>query len=182
MRAIDTPIPGVKIIEPVVFEDHRGFFMETWNCREFSSMGIEASFVQDNHSRSERGVLRGLHYQLGHPQGKLVRVSAGEVFDVVVDIRIDSPMFGQWFGIGLSAADRRMLWVPPGLAHGFLVLSKTADFVYKCTDYFDPAGERTIIWNDARLAIDWPLPGGEQPILSQKDRLGAAFAAAELEP
>jgi dTDP-4-dehydrorhamnose 3,5-epimerase len=180
MQVVDTPLPGIKIIEPAVFEDSRGFFMETWNARQFSSAGIAASFVQDNYSRSARGVLRGLHYQLARPQGKLVRVSGGEVFDVVVDIRVGSPTFGKWFGIRLSDADRRMLWVPPGLAHGFLVMSAAADVLYKCTDYYDPASERTIIWNDPALAIEWPLADGEQPVLSDKDRLGVTFAEAEL--
>lgn len=181
MRAVDTPIPGVKVLEPVVFEDHRGSFMETWNAREFSALGIEAPFVQDNHSHSVHGVLRGLHYQLGKPQGKLVRVSSGDVFDVVVDIRAGSPTFARWFGLRLSAADRRMLWVPPGLAHGFLVLSETADVIYKCTDYYHPDGERTILWSDPHLAIDWPLAEGREPVLSQKDRQGLALADAELE-
>jgi len=181
MRAVDTPIPGVKVLEPVVFEDHRGSFMETWNAREFSALGIDASFVQDNHSRSSHGVLRGLHYQLGKPQGKLVRVTSGEVFDVVVDIRRGSPTFTRWFGLRLSGAERRMLWVPPGLAHGFLVLSEAADLLYKCTDYYHPESERTILWNDPSLGIDWPLPGGSEPVLSPKDRQGRALADADLE-
>ena len=182
MKFTPTRIPDVVLIEPQVFGDDRGFFMETWRAQAFSAAGIEAVFVQDNHSRSRLGALRGLHYQLRRPQGKLVRCVIGAVFDVAVDMRRSSPTFGQWVGEVLSAENRRQLWVPAGFAHGFLVLSESADFVYKCTEYYDPASERSVLWNDARVGIDWPLPDGMSPLLSAKDREAAAFDAAEYFP
>ena len=173
MNIIDTPLPGVKLIEPRVFGDARGFFLESWNARSFADAGLNLAFVQDNHSRSARGVLRGLHYQLANPQGKLVRVTQGAVFDVAVDIRRSSPHFGQWVGYELSAENHRMLWVPPGFAHGFLVLSESADFLYKTTDYYAPAHERCIRWDDPTLAIEWPR--ANPPLVSAKDEAGASF-------
>jgi dTDP-4-dehydrorhamnose 3,5-epimerase len=160
-----------------VFGDSRGFFMESFNEREMASAGITARFVQDNHSRSSRNVLRGIHYQIRQPQGKLVRVVAGEVFDVAVDLRKSSPTFGQWAGVRLSAENKLMFWVPPGFGHGFLVLSETADFLYKATDFYAPEYERSILWNDPELAIDWPLVG--EPVLSAKDIAGTPFSKAE---
>jgi dTDP-4-dehydrorhamnose 3,5-epimerase len=163
-----------------VFGDERGFFFESWNARAFAAAGLPATFVQDNHSRSACGVLRGLHYQVEHAQGKLVRVVAGAVFDVVVDLRRSSPTFGRSVGVTLSAADRRMLWVPPGFAHGFLALSEHAEFLYKTTDYWYPEHERTLLWSDAALGIDWPLSGA--PVLTAKDAAGAPLAAADVYP
>ena len=180
MKFEPTSIPDVLVIEPQVHGDERGFFMETLRLDAFAKFATDLPFVQENHSRSGGGVLRGLHYQIKQPQGKLVRVVAGEVFDVAVDIRRSSPTFGRWVGVTLSADNKRQLWVPPGFAHGFLVLSDTADFVYKCTDYYAPEHERVILWDDAELAIDWPLNGS--PRLSDKDRQGTSFAAAELFP
>lgn len=180
MNVIPTAIPDVKLIEPRVFGDHRGFFLESWNARTFADAGLELNFVQDNHSRSTQGILRGLHYQMVHPQGKLVRVTQGEVFDVAVDIRKGSPSFGQWVGVHLSAENHRMLWVPPGFAHGFLVLSETADFLYKCTDYYAPEHDRCIRWNDPDIGIDWPLEGIDSPVLSAKDAAGAWLKDAEV--
>ena len=175
MKATACVIPDVLLLEPRVFGDERGFFLESFNQRDFSELaGLHVNFVQDNHSRSTRHVLRGLHFQATQPQGKLVRVTAGEVFDVAVDIRRNSPTFGKWAGEILSAANKRQLWIPPGLAHGFLVLSETADFLYKTTDYYAPENERCIAWNDPTLGIDWPL-GGVMPQLSSKDAAGAAF-------
>jgi len=172
-------LPCAAIIEPKVFGDERGFFFESYNARRFEQVtGVRAGFVQDNHSRSGKGVLRGLHYQIRQPQGKLVRVIAGEVFDVAVDIRRSSPAFGRWLGVHLSADNKRHLWVPPGYAHGFLVLSETAEFLYKTTDYWAPEHERCIRWDDPQLAIDWPLQGA--PVLSGKDARGALFSAAEV--
>ena len=173
-----TSLPGVYMITPRVFGDERGYFMETWNAETFRDAGFDLHFVQDNHSRSARGILRGLHYQTRHTQGKLVRVSTGSVFDVVVDVRRDSPTLGDWFGTILDAESHRMLWIPPGFAHGFLVLSDSADFQYKCTDRYDPDSEVSIAWNDPQLGIDWPLADGEQPSLSAKDQRGLAFADA----
>ena len=171
MRATPTAIPDVLLIEPKVFGDDRGFFYESYNQKAFQeATGVDVRFVQDNHSRSVRNVLRGLHYQVQQPQGKLVRVVHGEVFDVTVDIRPDSPTFGTWSGDVLSAENKRQLWIPPGLAHGFVVLSETAEFLYKTTDYYAPAHERCIVWNDPDLAIDWPIVG--QPLLSHKDANG----------
>ena len=179
MNFIETDLPGVIIIEPKVFGDDRGFFMESWNARVFETAGINGPWVQDNHSRSAKGVLRGLHYQVRQTQGKLVRATAGAVFDVAVDLRRSSPHFGKWTGVELSAENRRMLWVPPGFAHGFLTLSETADFQYKCTDYYAPEWERALIWNDPAIGIDWPLAVGEVPSLSAKDAAGLALDQAE---
>jgi dTDP-4-dehydrorhamnose 3,5-epimerase len=178
MKASPTNIDGVVVIEPVVFGDARGFFLESYVLQTFdAAVGRRVDFVQDNHSRSPRGVLRGLHWQdAPHAQGKLVRVSNGAVFDVAVDIRIGSPTFGRWFGIELSGANHRQLWIAPGLAHGFLVLSESADFLYKATDYYAPAAEQTIRWDDPDLAIAWP-DLGMAPIVSAKDAAGAAFAS-----
>ncbi|MBU1333211.1 MAG: dTDP-4-dehydrorhamnose 3,5-epimerase [Gammaproteobacteria bacterium] len=179
MRVIATELPDVQIIEPRVFGDDRGFFYESFNAQQFAELtGISCAFVQDNHSRSARGVLRGLHYQVQQAQGKLVRVSAGEVFDVAVDIRRSSPTFGCWTGTLLSAENKRQLWIPAGFAHGFVVLSEFAEFLYKTTDYYAPQHERCIRWDDPQLAIDWPLTTA--PILSGKDQAGAALNAAEL--
>src|ERR1700744_1018260 len=171
-------LPDIKIIEPQVFGDARGFFFESFNAREFErEIGIEHKFVQDNHSRSSRGVLRGLHYQIQHPQGKLVRVVSGEVFDVVVDLRRSSRTFGKWEGVYLSADNKRQLWVPPGFAHGFCVTSAHAEFLYKTTDYWSPEHERCLLWNDPSLAIDWPLAG--EPSMAAKDRAGSPLISAE---
>ena len=181
MKASPTAIPDVLLIEPAVFGDARGFFMESWNRRVFSGLaGREVDFVQDNHSASARGVLRGLHYQVREPQGKLVRVVAGEVFDVAVDLRRSSPTFGRWVGERLSAENRRMLWVPEGFAHGFLVLSERAEFLYKATAYYAPENERTLLWNDPALGIAWPLQG--EPLLKPKDAAGSVLAKAETYP
>jgi dTDP-4-dehydrorhamnose 3,5-epimerase len=177
MKVLPTAIPDVLVVEPRVFGDPRGFFMESWNRRALADAGLDADFVQDNHSRSRRGVLRGLHYQIRHPQGKLVRVVAGEVFDVAVDLRRSSPTFGRAVGVVLSEDNKRMLWVPPGFAHGFLVTSESADFLYKATDYYHPEHERTLLWNDPALGIDWPLAGA--PLLAAKDAAGARLADAE---
>ncbi len=182
MKFLSTRIQDVVVIEPKVFGDDRGFFMETWRSDVFAANGIDAAFVQDNHSRSGRGVLRGLHYQIRQPQGKLARVIQGEVFDVAVDLRRSSPTFGQWVGEILSAANKRMLWVPPGFAHGFYVLSDTAEFLYKCTDYYAPAHERSIRWDDPALAVAWPLAVGVEPLLSAKDLAGVALGDAECYP
>lgn len=179
MHAIETPIAGVMIIEPKVFGDARGFFFESFNQRAFDqATGTSHAFVQDNHSRSGKGVLRGLHYQTQQAQGKLVRVARGAVFDVAVDIRKGSPTFGQWFGLELSEDNQRQLWIPPGLAHGFLVLSDSADFLYKTTDYYAPQYEACLAWNDAAVGIDWPFAryGIAQPVLSAKDQQGHALA------
>jgi dTDP-4-dehydrorhamnose 3,5-epimerase len=167
MKLTPTALPEVLVIEPKVFGDERGFFLESWNERAFAQAGIDARFVQDNHSRSARGVLRGLHYQLRHPQGKLMRVVAGRVFDVAVDIRRGSPNFGRWAGVMLDAAEHKLVWIPPGFAHGFCVLSDTADVLYKATDFYAPDDERAIAWNDPDIAVAWPLDG--PPSLSAKD-------------
>ena len=178
MKVTPCAIADVLLIEPRVFGDARGFFYESFNERAFTlATGVTLPFVQDNHSKSAKGVLRGLHYQVNNPQGKLVRVTAGEVFDVAVDIRPESPTYGQWVGEILSGDNKRQLWVPPGLAHGFVVLSDTAEFLYKTTDYYAPEHERCIAWNDPTLAIAWP-DLGEAPKLSAKDTLGAAFLSA----
>ena len=182
MKFIPTGLPDVVIVEPAVFEDERGFFMETWQSEKFASAGIDASFVQDNHSSSHQWVLRGLHYQIRRPQGKLVRVTHGEAFDVAVDMRASSPTFGKWVGETLSAANRRMMWVPPGFAHGFLVLSERVEFMYKCTDYYSPQDERSLLWSDPALGILWPLPQGVMPIVSPKDKNANDLAAAERYP
>jgi dTDP-4-dehydrorhamnose 3,5-epimerase len=181
MKVIPTSIPDVLIIEPKVFGDARGFFFESFNQRAFNeAVGQDVQFVQDNHSRSGKGVLRGLHYQVQNAQGKLVRVARGRVFDVAVDVRKGSPTFGQWAGVELSEDNQRQFWVPAGFAHGFVVLSDTADFLYKTTDYYAPAHERCIAWNDPDVGIDWPLAevGISAPILSDKDRQGASLASA----
>ena len=182
MQLIETDIPDLLIIEPTVFGDERGFFMESWNRQAFADAGLDLDFVQDNHSRSQQGILRGLHYQVKHSQGKLVRVTLGSVFDVAVDLRKSSPTFGQWLGLELSETNHRMLWIPPGFAHGFYVTSLVADFMYKCTDIYAPDYERTIRWDDVTLAIDWPLVGGKAPMLSAKDSKGTAFTDAEIYP
>ena len=181
MKAIATAIPDVLVIEPAVFGDARGFFFESWNARALAKLvGREVQFVQDNHSASGRGVLRGLHYQVQQSQGKLVRVVAGEVFDVAVDLRRSSPTFGRWVGEYLSAQNRRMMWVPEGFAHGFLVTSDAAEFLYKTTDYYAPEHERTLLWNDPAIAIAWPLDGA--PVLKPKDAAGTPLAAAQSFP
>ena len=178
MKAISTCIPEVLIVESKVFGDERGFFLESFNEQKMRDLGIDAHFVQDNHSLSVRHVLRGLHYQLDRPQGKLVRVVSGKVFDVAVDLRRHSSTFGQWAGVELSAENKRMLWIPPGFGHGFLVLSEGADFLYKVTDYYAPGSERSLLWSDAEIGIAWPLDG--QPILSAKDAAGTPFCEAEV--
>lgn len=182
MRFVPTAVRDVVIIEPRVHGDERGFFMETWRESLFQDAGIKTRFVQDNHSRSVKHTLRGLHYQVRQPQGKLVRVIAGEVFDVAVDLRRGSSSFGQWVGEILSAENRRQLWVPPGFAHGFLVLSEVAEIIYKCSDYYAPEHERTLRWDDPRVGIDWPLPAGAEPLLSPKDAAGKGLDAAEVYP
>ncbi|MDP9115345.1 MAG: dTDP-4-dehydrorhamnose 3,5-epimerase [Acidobacteriota bacterium] len=179
MKFHETPIAGVVLIEPRVFGDNRGFFMETWHELKFKEAGIESQFVQDNHSRSTQWTLRGMHMQIEHTQGKLVRVSAGSVFDAVVDLRRGSPSFGRWWGTELSDENHRVLWVPPGLAHGMLVTSASADFLYKCTDIYSPAHERTLAWDDSAVGIVWPLPAGVAPQLSAKDTTGQSFADVE---
>ena len=177
MKAIPTAIPDVLVLEPKVFGDARGFFLESFNQRAFNqATGLEVEFVQDNHSRSAKGVLRGLHYQLQQPQGKLVRVVRGAVFDVTVDIRRSSPHFGRWVGVELSEDNHRQLWIPPGFAHGFLVLSDSADFLYKTTDYYAPEHERAILWNDPAIGIAWPLAA--EPLLSAKDKAASLLADA----
>jgi dTDP-4-dehydrorhamnose 3,5-epimerase len=180
MNVIQTAVRDALILEPKVFGDERGFFMESWNHRSFANLGLNANFVQDNHSRSQKGVLRGLHYQIKQPQGKLVRVVSGEVYDVAVDLRRSSPTFGRWVGVILSAENKRMFWVPPGFAHGFLVLSENADFLYKATEYYAPEHERSLLWNDPALAIDWPLTVA--PTLATKDAAGTPLQAAETYP
>ena len=178
MQITPTALSEVLLVEPKVFGDERGFFFESWNRRAFAAAGIDAEFVQDNHSRSGRGVLRGLHYQIEHAQGKLVRVTEGEVFDVAVDLRRSSPSYGRSVGVALSAANRRMLWIPPGFAHGFVVLSESAEFLYKATDYWYPQHERTLLWSDPALRIDWPLAGA--PTLAAKDAAGRLLADADV--
>jgi dTDP-4-dehydrorhamnose 3,5-epimerase len=182
MKVTPTSIPEVLLIEPTVFGDHRGFFLESWNKQAFDKLGLDLHFVQDNHSRSSRHILRGLHYQLHHPQGKLVRVTRGEVFDVAIDLRKASVSFGQWVGVNLSEQNHHMLWVPPGFAHGFYVLSEVADFLYKCTNYYAPGDERCIQWNDPDIAIQWPLAEDQPPILSTKDANAPSFRQAEVYP
>ena len=182
MQFEPTQIPDVVLVKPAVFGDARGFFMETWEERKFAAAGIPVRFVQDNQSRSAQHILRGLHYQVQQPQGKLVRVISGAVFDVAVDLRRSSPTFGTWVGVTLSEENKHSLWVPPGFAHGFLVLSPSADFVYKCTDFYAPQYERSIRWDDPDLGIRWPLPAGVQPSLSQKDANGASLRDADTFP
>lgn len=179
MQIVDTAIDGVKILEPKVFGDERGFFLESWNQQVFADNALPTHFVQDNHSRSAQGVLRGLHYQIKNPQGKLVRVTSGEVFDVAVDMRQSSPQFGQWVGVLLSASNHRQLWVPPGFAHGFYVVSESADFQYKCTDYYSPEYERSLAWNDPTVGVEWPIINGTEPVLAAKDAAGLALAQCD---
>lgn len=176
MKAIETPLPGVLLLEPKVMTDARGFFLESYNQKTMAAAGIHGEFVQDNHSYSTRNVLRGLHYQVGSPQGKLVRVIWGEVLDVTVDLRRSSETFGEWYATKLSAEDKRMIWIPPGLAHGFRVLSEDAHVLYKATAFYDPGAERTIAWDDPQLKIDWQL--GAPPVVSAKDANGSSFQAA----
>lgn len=180
MQLIPTTLNDVVIVEPKVFGDERGFFLEAYNEATFKALGLPTRFVQDNHSGSRKGVLRGLHYQLKQPQGKLVRALRGEIFDVAVDLRKDSAQFGQWFGTALSAENRRMLWVPPGFGHGFLVLTEFAEVSYKATEFYAPAFERSLLWNDPVIGIDWPLDG--EPTLSEKDKAGSLLADAETYP
>ncbi len=181
MQRVNTDLSGVIVLEPKVFGDERGFFFESFNARRFAdATGLQREFVQDNHSRSQRGVLRGLHYQVQQAQGKLVRVTAGEVYDVAVDLRRSSPTFGRWMGVHLSAENKRQLWVPEGFAHGFVVLSEFAEFLYKTTEYYAPEHERCIRWDDPTLAIDWPLQ--EAPHLSAKDQAGVSFSDAQVFP
>jgi dTDP-4-dehydrorhamnose 3,5-epimerase len=181
MKVTPTAIPEVLLLDPQVYGDDRGFFYESFNARKFEALtGISVNFVQDNHSKSARNVLRGLHYQVKQPQGKLVRVVAGSIYDVVVDLRRSSPFFGRWIGAELSAENRRQMWVPPGFAHGFVVTSESAECLYKTTDYWAPEHERALLWNDPALGIDWPLSG--QPMLSGKDSMGKLLADAEAFP
>jgi len=179
MQFIGTELPDVILIQPKIFEDERGFFLESYQKERFFAAGIHADFIQDNHSASTKGVLRGLHYQIRQPQGKLVRVVVGEVYDVAVDLRRHSPTFGRWVGEILSSEKKNQLWVPPGFAHGFYVTSEKAEILYKATDYYAPQWERSLLWNDPALGIDWPIINGEPPILSAKDRQGALLSEAE---
>ena len=179
MKFHKTPIADVILIEPQVFGDNRGFFMESWQAEKFRAAGINANFVQDNHSRSTQWTLRGMHMQTKHTQGKLVRVTSGAVFDAVIDLRRSSPSFGQWWGTELSDENHKMLWVPQGLAHGILVTSATADFLYKCTDIYSPSHERTLAWNDKTVGIKWPISAGIRPNLSAKDSKGQSFTEIE---
>ena len=181
MKMIPTELNGCCILEPIVHGDDRGFFVESWNRNTFSAMGLDLDFVQDNHSRSSRGVLRGIHYQIKNPQGKLVRVTQGSVFDVAVDIRSDSPTFGRWTGVELSAENKRMLWVPPGFGHAFLVLSEHADFQYKCTEFYSPENDRGIRWDDPDVGIKWPTDSSTTPTLSEKDLSLPSLKNAELD-
>ena len=180
MKFLSTPLEGVLLIEPDVFRDDRGFFLETYNEEKYTREGLSARFVQDNHSKSKRGTLRGLHAQLRKPQGKLVRAIEGEIFDVAVDVRRGSPTFGKWFGETLSAENFRQLYIPPGFVHGFCVLSDTAQVEYKCTDFYDPGGELSVLWNDPDIGIDWPLEG--EPLLSGKDAAGLRLADVDQLP
>ena len=176
-----TPFDGVLLLEPKVFGDERGFFFESFNQRDFDqATGLSVQFVQDNHSKSSQGVLRGLHYQIQHPQGKLVRVTAGEVFDVVVDLRSSSATFGRSYGITLSADNKKQLWIPPGFAHGFLVTSESAEFLYKTTDYWYPEFERSLLWSDPALGIEWPIAQGQEPVLAKKDEVALSLSLAEV--
>ena len=178
MKIIDTDIADVKIIEPAVYGDERGFFLESWNKESFEKNGLPTHFVQDNHSRSSQGILRGMHYQTEHTQGKLVRVTAGAVFDVAVDLRESSATFGKWVGVELSATNHRMLWVPEQFAHGFYVMTEYADFLYKCTDLYSPDHDQSMLWDDPEVEIEWPLVNGAAPILSEKDANAKSFADA----
>ena len=182
MKVFETDLPGVLVFDPLVHGDERGYFMETYRADDFSAHGVAGPFVQDNQSSSARGVLRGLHYQISRAQGKLVRVLSGRVFDVAVDLRKSSPTCGRWAGVELSGDNKRQLWVPPGFGHGFLVLSESAEFFYKCTDYYAPEHERVIAWNDPELDIAWPVTTGMTVTVSDKDREGVAFSAAQLYP
>jgi len=181
MKTIPTAIPEVLIFEPKVHGDKRGYFMETWRKSDFAQMGFDLEFVQDNQSKSNHGILRGLHYQINNPQGKLIRVVQGEIFDVVVDMRKSSSTFGQWVGVILSEENKQQLWVPPGFAHGYYVVSESAEMVYKCTDYYSPDDEHSLLWNDSALSIDWPL-GDTTPVLSEKDNLGLPLSEAKIYP
>lgn len=180
MKIVETPLQDVFVIEPTVFGDERGFFLESYNEQRFAELGLPTRFAQDNHSGSRKGVLRGIHYQIQNPQGKLVRALVGEVFDVAVDLRRDSSSFGQSFGILLSAANRKMLWIPPGFGHGFLVVSEFAEFAYKATDFYAPQHDRTLLWNDPALKIPWPIESMGEPILSAKDKVGQLLADADV--
>ena len=180
MQITPLEIPEVVMIEPKIFQDDRGFFLETFQAQKYRAAGITTPLVQDNHSGSRQGVLRGLHYQIRKPQGKLVSVVAGEVFDVAVDLRRSSPTFGRWVGATLSARNHRQIWVPPGFAHGFYTLSEWAEIVYKVTDFYDPEGERTLIWDDAEVGVRWPLRDGRPPLLSPKDACGRRLSEADL--
>ncbi|HKE94501.1 MAG TPA: dTDP-4-dehydrorhamnose 3,5-epimerase [Povalibacter sp.] len=182
MEVTPTRLAGVVLIKPRVFGDHRGYFLESWQESRFASAGITARFVQDNHSRSSQWTLRGMHYQIQQPQGKLVRVTRGAVFDVAVDMRRSSPTFGQWVGAELSDVNHHMMWVPPGFAHGFLALTDQVDFLYKCTDFYEPQFERTLRWNDPDVAIEWPLPRDVTPLLAAKDAAAAGLNEAECYP
>jgi dTDP-4-dehydrorhamnose 3,5-epimerase len=182
MKFNATPLKDVVLIEPQVFGDARGFFLESWQEKKFAEAGIDAKFVQDNHSRSSQWTLRGVHFQTQHTQGKLVRVTSGSVFDVMVDLRRSSSSFGKWWGVELSAENHRMLWVPPGLAHGILITSEAADFLYKCTDLYSPQDERTLAWNDPKVGVQWPLPAGVAPKLSAKDAVGQTLTEIETFP
>jgi dTDP-4-dehydrorhamnose 3,5-epimerase len=182
MEFVPTRLPEVILIKPRVYGDHRGFFLETWHQQRFAEAGINAHFIQDNHSHSRQLTLRGLHFQILQPQGKLVRVAYGAAFDVAVDMRRSSPRFGQWVGVELSSENHHMLWVPPGFAHGYLALSEQADFIYKCTDYYAPQHERAVRWNDASIDVDWPLSAGVAPLLSSKDAAAPILAEAESFP
>lgn len=181
MKFNPTEIPEVMVIEPKVFEDDRGFFLESWHAAVFAAAGLDLAFVQDNHSHSARGVVRGLHYQLENPQGKLIRVTAGRIFDVAVDIRRSSQTFGRWVGFELSAENKRIAWVPSGFAHGFLALEDGTDVLYKCTSFYDPGDERCLRWDDPRVNIAWPLEG-LTPVLSKKDQSGSSLSEADLHP
>jgi dTDP-4-dehydrorhamnose 3,5-epimerase len=179
MKVSDLGLPGVKLIEPHVHEDARGFFTESWNARDWAAAGLDLTFVQENHSGSARGVLRGLHYQVRRPQGKLVRAVRGRAYDVCVDMRAGLPTFGRWAAAELSGDNRRMLWIPPGLAHGFLALEDGTELLYKCTEYYAPELERSLLWSDPAVGIEWPLAAGRRPILSEKDAAGALLVEAE---
>lgn len=180
MEAKPTAIPNVLMLSPKVFEDERGFFMESYQVEKFAALGITASFVQDNHSRSSQGVLRGLHYQIRQAQGKLVRAVLGEIYDVAVDIRRTSPTFGKWVGVRLSAENKQQLWIPPGFAHGYYVISDWAEIIYKATDYYAPLWERTLLWNDPQLGVQWPLLKDHPLVISSKDQAGTSFSQAEV--
>lgn len=182
MKVIDTSIPDVKILEPTVFGDDRGFFMEIWNARTFAGFGIDPKFVQDNHSKSAKGILRGLHFQMRQPQGKLVRVVVGAAYDVAVDLRRHSPTFKKWVGVEISATNKRMVWVPIGFAHGFLSLMEGTEFLYKCTDFYAPEDEVSLLWNDPTIGVTWPLQDIGAPQLAAKDAAGLPFEAIQVFP